>query len=294
MVDYYTYKARQYGVLCTIILHGIIFVLLLMHITTPIPPYPEGGGGPGNGIELNLGFSDVGSGSVPLEMPTASEVAKPLAVAKLEADKGKLVTQDLEEVPQINQQVAEPKKVKKDIKKIVTEQPDKTVKKEPVKPQPTQPVPNQKAMYHGDKSSSYGNDKVQGAKGDPNGNLGKDAFSGKGGKDGSGGGKGGGQGTGTGTGIGPGISFDLKDRKSIGSLPKPEYKHQVEGTVVVEVTVDKDGKVTQATAGVRGSTTLDESLCESARQAALQARFDKKPDAPAYQKGTITYNFRLQ
>ena len=134
---------------------------------------------------------------------------------------------------------------------------------------------------------------VKGDQGDPNGSLGAKAFGGQGGKGGSGGGTGGGQGTGIGTGIGPGISFDLKDRKYI-SLPKPEYKQQVEGIVVVEVTVDKEGKVTQAIPGVKGSTTLDETLLDAAKRASLQSRFDRKPNAPAFQKGTIQYNFRLQ
>ncbi|HYX07424.1 MAG TPA: TonB family protein, partial [Bacteroidales bacterium] len=77
-------------------------------------------------------------------------------------------------------------------------------------------------------------------------------------------------------------------------LPKPDYNYQVEGKVVVEVTVDRLGNVTNAVAGVRGSTTLDENLLNAAKKAALRARFDTKPDAPAYQKGTITYHFMLQ
>jgi TonB family protein len=291
MVDYYSYKAKQYGAISTIALHGgILLFLLLMQLTTPIPPYPEGGGGTGDGIELNLGSSDVGSGSMPLEMPTVAETAKPKEVAKLEADKGKLATQDLDEAQINNQPIAEPKKVKKEIKKIITE-PTKPVKKEPAKPQPQ--VVNQKALYHGSKSSADGNDKTPGDKGDPNGSLGAQAFGGKGGKGGSGGGTGGGQGTGTGVGIGPGITANLKDRTPI-SLPKPEYKHQVEGVVIVEITVDKDGKVTQAIPGVRGSTTLDESLLQAAKQAALLGHFDQKADAPAFQKGTIKYKFSLQ
>jgi len=46
--------------------------------------------------------------------------------------------------------------------------------------------------------------------------------------------------------------------------------------------------------GVKGSTTLDANLLAAAKRAALKAKFDKKPDAPAYQKGTITYYFKLQ
>ena len=90
-----------------------------------------------------------------------------------------------------------------------------------------------------------------------------------------------------------GISYSLTGRTPQ-SLPQPEYNYQVEGIVVVEVTVDQGGKVTKATPGVKGSTTLDENLLRAARKAAIGAQFDKNPDAPAFQKGTITYHFILQ
>ena len=63
---------------------------------------------------------------------------------------------------------------------------------------------------------------------------------------------------------------------------------------MVEVTVDRLGNVTYANPGVKGSTTLDEYLLKSAKKAALGAKFDRKSGAPAYQKGTITYYFKLQ
>ncbi|MDD4192863.1 MAG: TonB family protein, partial [Mangrovibacterium sp.] len=66
-----------------------------------------------------------------------------------------------------------------------------------------------------------------------------------------------------------------------------------EGTVVVAVTVDKYGKVTQADAGVQGSTTYQAALVRAAREAALRARFNPDPNAAAFQKGTITYRFVL-
>ena len=62
----------------------------------------------------------------------------------------------------------------------------------------------------------------------------------------------------------------------------------------MEVTVDRDGKVTNATFSLKGTTVVDEVLINAARRAALAARFDRKPDAPAYQKGTITYEFILE
>ena len=98
------------------------------------------------------------------------------------------------------------------------------------------------------------------------------------------------QGTGTGD---KGISYSLQGR-GFQALPPPKYDYQGEGRVVVEVSVDRSGKVVQATPGTKGSTTLDEYLLKVAKEAALGARFEVKQDAPAIQKGTITYNFILK
>jgi len=46
--------------------------------------------------------------------------------------------------------------------------------------------------------------------------------------------------------------------------------------------------------GYKGTNTLDESLLEAARKAALKARFNAKSDAAYTQTGTITYHFVLQ
>ena len=90
-----------------------------------------------------------------------------------------------------------------------------------------------------------------------------------------------------------GISYSLQGR-GFQALPPPKYDYQGEGRVVVEVSVDRAGKVVQATPGTKGSTTLDEYLLRVAKEAALGARFKVKQDAPAIQKGTITYNFKLK
>lgn len=99
---------------------------------------------------------------------------------------------------------------------------------------------------------------------------------------------------GTGSGLGDkGVSYDLAGR-SVQRLPLPEYNYQVEGRVVVEVNVDRLGKVTQAVPGIKGSNTLDEYLLRVAKEAALKAQFDPNPDAPFIQKGNITYSFILK
>jgi TonB family protein len=89
------------------------------------------------------------------------------------------------------------------------------------------------------------------------------------------------------------IPHNLSGR-SVG-VPVPAYygKGKGEGVVVVEITINQDGKVTSARAIGRGSTTQDSKLWKAAEEAALKARFNVKEDAPISQKGTITYVFKL-
>lgn len=97
-----------------------------------------------------------------------------------------------------------------------------------------------------------------------------------------------------GSGLGSsGNSFDLSGRSLSGSLPRPEYGIQEEGVVVVQITVDKNGTVTDAQPILRGTTTQNSYLWRVAKEAALKAKFNRSATAPAYQKGTITYHFVL-
>jgi colicin import membrane protein len=91
---------------------------------------------------------------------------------------------------------------------------------------------------------------------------------------------------------GAGISFNLSGRTAK-SLPKPKYPDDDEGVVVVKVTVDKNGNVTAAEPGVKGTTIMNQSFWNEAKQAALKAKFNIDDNAPAFQQGTITYKFTL-
>ena len=86
----------------------------------------------------------------------------------------------------------------------------------------------------------------------------------------------------------------VQGRSVNGTLPRPSYAVQAEGKVVVEIWVDNYGNVQKAVAGVEGTTATDKSLLQAARKAALGAHFNMDADAPALQKGTITYIFRLR
>lgn len=92
---------------------------------------------------------------------------------------------------------------------------------------------------------------------------------------------------------GKGINFSLAGRNPV-SFPKPDYNVQEGGTVVVTIRVNREGVVTYAEAGARGTNTLNKELLEAAKKAALKARFNRSEAAAFTQQGTITYHFVLQ
>jgi hypothetical protein len=89
-----------------------------------------------------------------------------------------------------------------------------------------------------------------------------------------------------------GIGFKLGGRGKV-SFKKPDNPTQEDGKVVVDIVVDKYGKVIKATPGARGSTTTNPILYKKAKEAALKAKFTSKLDVPTDQKGTMTFVFIL-
>ena len=86
----------------------------------------------------------------------------------------------------------------------------------------------------------------------------------------------------------------LAGRTQNGSLPRPSYSVQKDGKVVVDIWVDNYGIVQKAVPGAEGTTVTDKDLWNEARKAAMKASFNMSADAPALQKGTITYIFKLK
>ncbi|MCC6459065.1 MAG: TonB family protein [Saprospiraceae bacterium] len=104
-------------------------------------------------------------------------------------------------------------------------------------------------------------------------------------------GSGGGEGGGDGTGIGESIGGGLLGRK-IQGRPSMVDNTQKTGKVTVRVTVNADGKVTNATWTQAGSTTTDSELRNKAEAWARQYRF--APSSAAEQTGTITFDFTVK
>lgn len=257
----------------------------------------EGGGG-GGGVTVNFGDSDVGSGAdFRNETLDITEKVKQTPSGS-QADEEEIVASDLDDAPA----VVKTKPVeKKDPKKVETK--PVTVKGPP---HPSKTTSDALAnILNGNNKGGDGDDNVAGNKGKLGGNKNSGSYYGDGG---SGGGTGGGNGSGNGTGTGPGSgsgsgggsgagrgtgvgNYQLGGRKNL-NTPRPQYRCNEEGTVVVQITVNRSGKVIKAERG-RGTTNSAQCLFDQAKAAALDTKFDSSDSAPETQVGKIIYNFKL-
>ncbi len=278
-------EIRSRSLIISVVIHAALFLLLLFFVmTTPVPPFPEPGGG--GGVLVNIGYLDAATGDVQPMSETVTPDPQQVRAIPQPAPDEKITTQEDEESVAMNS--SEKKVIKKDIKKPLTE----TKKAEPVK------TVDAGSLYKGKKnnSTSQGTSTSgtgdQGDKqGDPNSKY--TGKSGTGGGPGTGTGTGGGDGEGNGPGKGSGVSFDLSGRKLL-LKPSIDDRSQETGKVVVSITVDRAGNVTEARPGARGSTTTSAYLFSKAKEAAMKARFNASPDAADIQKGTMTFVFLVQ
>ncbi|WP_306353100.1 energy transducer TonB [Flavobacterium sp. '19STA2R22 D10 B1'] len=268
----------------------LIFFYLKFNITTTVPEL-EGGGGGGE-LAINFGNSDLGSGKEFESIDIVQPTTKATKVADVQDDD--IVTQETEDAPVIAQ-------VKKIIKKEVEKKP--IIKEEP-KPKPSKSTTDalSSILNSSNAKSGDGDDNVAGNKGKANGDPNARGYNGGGGSGtGSGGGNGSGQGLGTGSGYGTGNgsgrgtgngSYQLSGRKFL-TKPQPQYTCNEEGTVVVQISVNKSGKVISAEPGIRGTTNAAKCLLDQAKIAAMNTVINASADAPDKQVGKIIYNFKL-
>ncbi|MCB8964522.1 MAG: TonB family protein [Bacteroidales bacterium] len=267
---------RSKGIVSTIAVHTIAVLLLYTFgFSTPLPLPAE------QGILINFGNSEDGMGAD--EPKIEQEAATPQTASASKAQEDAPLTQDTEEAPSL------PVKKKDETKKVesankTTTQHTQTTTNKKTSETPTEKPreANKKALFPGQKAD--GGTTGEGETGKAGNQGGEEGSVDSPNRVGS---------TGGGGDAERGISVNLNGRTVL-KLPQPEYPRQKSGKVVVEVTVDKQGNVTKAKAGVKGSTTLDSQLLKAAEKAALNAKFNIKADAPASQIGTITYIFRLQ
>ncbi|WP_297167216.1 energy transducer TonB [uncultured Porphyromonas sp.] len=95
---------------------------------------------------------------------------------------------------------------------------------------------------------------------------------------------------------GSSAGWALDGRSIVGNGGRPVMPTRVpdiRGTVVVEITVNAAGQVTNAKVLLRGTNVVDSKLRSAALQAARKTRFNALDGVPD-QKGTITYHFDVK
>ena len=95
---------------------------------------------------------------------------------------------------------------------------------------------------------------------------------------------------------GSSAGWSLDGRSIVGNGGRPVMPTRVpdiRGTVVVEITVNAAGQVTNAKVLLRGTNVVDSKLRSAALQAARKTRFNALSGVPD-QKGTITYHFDVK
>lgn len=260
-------KEKRNGLLVSMVLHtGFVILLLLPLLKIPIPP-------PGQeGVTVALGIPDAGQG--PEETPGASEAPEPTPEVKPEpqskprpAEKTppptpekKVITTDDAETIAINQAKEKKKQEEDDRAKKAAEEQQRKAEADELKKKLggafNKPGGGNKAGTPGDKD------------GDPNAKALEGVSKGSGR-------------------IGGGLQG-----RGVRNQPRVSDNTQQEGTVVIEVCVDKSGSVVSARSIIRGATITNSETIEVARKNALQWKFD--PGEAESQCGTITYTFKLQ
>ena len=270
-------KALSYTV---IILGALFLFFVLMSWTLPLTPPPP----VDEGVEVNLGNSDQGFGTVAPQIPgePAEEQQtnyNPPPSQQAQAETNPEVADNNEADAPVIHTSPKPEK-KKEIAPVNNENKKATVK---TVTNPTPAPPKPKAVYAGGKNTSnsgnnadsYNNSRNQGIaggngdQGKPNGNPNSDSYTGNGGSGSA----------------GISITRGLQGRR-IASAARFQDQYKYGGKVSVDITVDENGTVTSAHVKP-GSPFAD--LNAIAERRARQLKFNKG-NTP--QTGTITIVFQ--
>lgn len=274
------------GTITAVIFGLLLLFLILFHIITPNPPFPETGGG--GGQQMALGMMDVGNDNIDYsDMGAATEVV----AEKEPAAKEEIVTaENGEDVPVEKEKKKDEEKpvIKENVTVIKPVQPKIVVKEKTA----AEKLAEKFKKNTGKTGGGIGDNDQAGQSGAPEGDPFGKGTGGSGG--GTGGGIGDGDGSGSGPGKGPGFGngkygVDLKGRAVV-KPPKLPSDTKEEGKVVVEITVDSEGNVIEANPNGRGTTTSSVALKAKAKQAALATKFNVDGKFEE-QKGTITIIF---
>lgn len=266
-----TKEQKKSAIISLIIVLALVALFRFVSVLNIMEPPEE------SGIAVNFGNTDVGSGNN--FQPAPTKVAPPSNPEPVEptdpAPVDNVTTQDNTEAPAIDSDptVTEP----------VTKPADKPVETQP-EPKP-EPKPSTDVLdvlsnvegaeaADGELNDGEGPGDGPGNKGDLNGNPYANTYYGN---------PGNGQG---------GKGYGLSGRgKVAGKGVKPDCFET--GTVIVEIEVDRQGRVRKATPGKQGSTNTEPCLLEAAQQSAKTYKFTAAPRANEIQIGFIEVVFKV-
>lgn len=298
--------------LTTILLSALLLVLFYIGLTYMDPPIE-------NGISVNFGTTDFGSGQVqpkekimsePLDTPPVEPVKQevqeeiveeeeieevPEEVVAKEAPSEKILTQESEEAIKIKQ-ATEAKKRAEDAAKAEQKRKEDAIKAEKAKAAKIaqqKKDAEEKARLEQEAKKKKLDEMMGGlnkSDGTASGSEGDDTKAGdKGQPDGdpyalsSYGSPGSGSGTG---------GYGLNGRSLVNNGKVPQECNE-SGRVVVKIVVDRNGKVVSATPGVQGTTNNSPCLLEPARKTAFMHKWNLDSNAPSEQVGFVVVNFKL-
>lgn len=269
-----TKHKRKSAAITAVILLLLLFVIFNYGMQYLDPPEEYG-------LAINFGDANVGNGEpventkktpTPIVVEKQEEVVEEVIETPKEISKEELITDETAEDVPVIEKVKEVKKepvkevVKKEIPKVVP------------KPKPSKEATDAlNSLLSGNasdgKPKGEGDDTKEGVKGNENGDPNSNKYYGN-------------------TGSGSGGNYNLAGRKALlKPIKKPDC--QEEGTVVVEIKVDKNGKVVAAKAGAKGTNNSAPCLYKPAEEAALRTTWNVDENAPTIQTGTIIYKFSL-
>ncbi len=250
---------------------GILIALSFFIAIGTFKPIEEAGMG---GMVVNYGTEVTGMGTDynSIEEPSADPNANQKAPDKVvpeqptiqqstpQASDKDVLTQNTEEAVSINT-----KKTK------TTATPNAAVEDKPAKP-----TINQSALYKGKANKGTGKGDGTGTTPGNQGSVNGDPLSNNYGEGGSGFGE---------------TPIALR---RFTNLVTPTDDGQKTGRIAVRITINKQGIVTNAVPGVKGTTLSDRDLWQKCRDAVMGARLNQSSTAPDEQVGVVVFNFKVQ
>lgn len=266
-----TSEKRKSAIITATVMSFLLLFFTFVSVLTEIEEPEE------SGIAINFGNTAVGSGPVETARTTrVSPPSNPKPQTQPSQQVDNVATQDNTDAPVINSDPTQNKPTDQPVNKPV----DKPVETKP------DPKPDQNVLdalnsvtgadpVDGDTDTGQGPGDGPGNKGDINGDPYANTYYGD-----------------PGTGQG-GKGFGLKGRSRIGYdavLPTCDET----GKVVVEITVNRNGRVIKAVSGKRGTTNRVQCLLEAARKTAESYKFSAAPDARNdFQIGFVEVIFKV-